>query len=221
MAILHVYLSIDLLKNCETELMKTENLFSDDALLSDLDEPIAMDGDSFDFLNMSSNSDFDDSHLMEPVSNQNVPASMENTATQQTIVQSPQETPSQSQNAPQRIAVAPVGPTIFGTQYAIPRAMNFNVQSPVVTLAPVTAQQGQIILPAKLIKSESVVYSRGPQAITSTPVPHQIHTLVNTSNGTLLATGRNFFLSKTHFLEKRQIFLWVWHVFIYFEYNFF
>ncbi|XP_043269402.1 sterol regulatory element-binding protein 1 [Venturia canescens] len=182
----------DLLKNCETELMKTENLFSDDTLLSDLDEPIPMDGDSFDFLTMSPNSDFDTSHLMEPVQNPN-DIMMQPTTTQQTINHTPQEIKSSPQNptpnAPQRIAVAPVSPTVFGSQYTVPRTMNFNIQSPVVTLAPLTAQQGQIILPAKLIKSESIVYSRGSQAINSTPVPHQIHTLVNTSNGTVLTTG--------------------------------
>lgn len=81
-------------------------------------------------------------------------------------------------------------PTVFSSQYTIPQNMNFNVQSPVVTLAPVATQQRQLLFPAKLIKSESLVYSNGSQAITSTSVPHQIHTLVNTANGTVLATGK-------------------------------
>ncbi|KAG5316775.1 SRBP2 protein, partial [Acromyrmex insinuator] len=163
----------DLLTNCESELLKNE-LFSDEALLSELDEPMPVDGDTFNFLNINNDEfkDFKDPAILEP-SNSNV------MVTQQTDV---------PQNRPQRI-VASTKPTVFSSQYTIPQNVNFNVQSPnVVTLAPVT-QQRQLLLPAKLIKSESLVYSKGGQTITSTPVPHQIHTLVNTTNGTVLTTG--------------------------------
>lgn len=107
------------------------------------------------------------------------------------------------QPRPQRISVAPSPAqtrTIFGSHFtAIPQNVNFNVQSPVVTLAPVATQQRQLLLPAKLIKSESVVYPRGAQAITSTPVSHQIHTLVNTANGAVLTTGTNIITSSKIF----------------------
>ena len=171
--------------------MKTENLFSDETLLSDLGEQIPMESDSFDFLNMSLGSDFDDSNIIDSLPATNV-TMMQTQSHPQVVQQVQQEAVQPVQAQPQRIAVAPAAPTVFSSQYAIPQTMNFNVQSPVVTLAPVTTQQRQLLLPAKLIKSESVVYSRGSsQSVTSTPVSHQIHTLVNTSNGTLLATGKS------------------------------
>ncbi|XP_044018988.1 sterol regulatory element-binding protein 1 isoform X2 [Aphidius gifuensis] len=91
----------------------------------------------------------------------------------------------------QRVSVAqPIPTNVFNSQYTtIPQNVNFNVQSPVVTLAPVTAHQRQLLLPAQLIKSESLVYPGATQATTTTSVSHQIHTFVNTANGTVLATG--------------------------------
>lgn len=173
--------------------MKTENLFSDETLLSDLGEPIPMESDSFDFLNMTTANDFDERHMMEPLRNTNVVV-MPTSAQQQAPRQPPPaETAPPVQTPPRRISVAQPAQTVFSSQYTIPQTMNFNVQSPVVTLAPLATPQRQLLLPAKLIKSESVVYSRGAQAITSTPVPHQIHTLVNTTNGTVLATGKTFY----------------------------
>lgn len=97
----------------------------------------------------------------------------------------------QMQQNTERIAPAAVQPqtAIFGQHYTIAPNVNFSVPSPIVTLAPITTQQRQLLLPAKLIKSEPIVYSGRPQTINATPVQHQIHTLVNTGNGTVLATG--------------------------------
>lgn len=183
----------DLLKTCENELLKNDNLFSDETLLSELEKPIAMDGDTFDFLNISNADEFKDiKGLKDPTilkpANTNVMLTQTTTANNQPVTCVQQDVIGSVQNRPQRISVAST-PTVFSSQYAIPQNVNFNVQSPVVTLAPVS-QQRQLLLPAKLIKSESVVYPRGAQAITSTPVPHQIHTLVNTANGTVLTTGK-------------------------------
>ena len=204
----------DLLTNCESELLKNENLFSDDALLSQLEEPLGMDTEGLDFLSFNSSEefkefkefqDYKDPSIVKSAPNENVipsPAVAENARQvprvsqqqprQQQKQQQRQQLPLQDvtpvqQNRPQRISVTPA-PTVFSSQYAIPQNVNFSVQSPVVTIAPV-AQQRQLLLPAKLIKSESVVYSRGSQAVTSASVPHQIHTLVNTANGTVLTTG--------------------------------
>jgi len=64
---------------------------------------------------------------------------------------------------------------VLNSQYAIQQNVNFNVQSSHgVTLAPV-AQERQLLLPAELMKSKSLIYTKGSQIITSTPVPHQIH----------------------------------------------
>ncbi|XP_017889357.1 sterol regulatory element-binding protein 1 [Ceratina calcarata] len=197
----------ELLTNCESELLKNENLFSDDALLSQLED---MDTEELDFLNFSNNKElkdfkefqeFEDPNVIKSVQNGNVilaPTITENiqqipcVSQQQSQPQKQQQQQQQPQlqditsvqNRAQRISVTPA-PTVFSSQYAIPQNVNFSVQSPVVTIAPVT-QQRQLLLPAKLIKSESVVYSRGSQAVNSTSVPHQIHTLVNTTNGTVL-----------------------------------
>ncbi|XP_025988854.2 sterol regulatory element-binding protein 2 isoform X2 [Solenopsis invicta] len=185
----------DLLTNCESELLKNE-LFSDEALLSELDEPMPVDGDTFDFLNLNNDEfkdfkDFKNQTILEPPNNANVMVTQQTTtdASQPVYVQQDITSVQQQQNnRPQRI-IASAKPTVFSSQYAIPQNVNFNVQSPnVVTLAPVT-QQRQLLLPAKLIKSESLVYSKGGQTITTTPVPHQIHTLVNTTSGTVLTTG--------------------------------
>ncbi|XP_031842037.1 sterol regulatory element-binding protein 1 [Nomia melanderi] len=205
----------DLLTNCESELLKNGNLFNDDALLSQLDEPLGMDTEGLDFLNFNATEefkdfkefqDFKDPNIIKSLSNGNVMLTSPVTESaqqiscitqQQSQQQKPQQQLQQQQpqlqdvtsvpSRPQRISVTPA-PTVFSSQYAIPQNVNFSVQSPVVTIAPVT-QQRQLLLPAKLIKSESVVYSRGAQAVTSTSVPHQIHTLVNTANGTVLTTG--------------------------------
>ncbi|XP_011701479.1 PREDICTED: sterol regulatory element-binding protein 1 isoform X2 [Wasmannia auropunctata] len=147
-----------------------------------------VDGD-FDFLNLNNDEfkDFKDPALLEPPST-NVMVTQQTDGGQPVAAYVQQDIATVPQNRPQRI-VASTKPTVFSSQYAIPQNVNFNVQSPnVVTLAPV-AQQRQLLLPAKLIKSESLVYSKGGQTITSTPVPHQIHTLVNTASGTVLTTG--------------------------------
>ncbi|KAH0945834.1 hypothetical protein HN011_011135 [Eciton burchellii] len=182
----------DLLTNCESELLKNENLFSDEALLSELEEPIPVDGNTFDFLSLSNTDDFKDfKDFKDPtiIDQPNANVMM----TQQTLTDNNQsisyvQDATVSQNRSQRISIASTTP-VFNSQYAIPQNVNFNVQSSnVVTLAPV-AQQRQLLLPAKLIKSESLIYPKGAQTITSTPVSHQIHTLVNTANGAVLTTG--------------------------------
>ena len=192
-------------------MLKNENLFSDDTLLSQLEEPLGMDAEGLDFLSFNNSKelkdfkefhDFEDPTVVKSVPNGNVILASTVTENTQQIPcvsrQSQQEKQQQQpqlqdvtsvQNRTQRITVTPA-PTVFSSQYAIPQNVNFSVQSPVVTIAPVT-QQRQLLLPAKLIKSESVVYSRGSQAVNSTSVPHQIHTLVNTANGTVLTAGMN------------------------------
>lgn len=170
-----------------------------------------MDTEGLDFLNFNNNKElkdfkefhnFESPNIIKPVSNGNViltPTVTENTQQISCVSQQSQQQKQQQpqlqdiipvQNRAQRISVTPA-PTVFSSQYAIPQNMNFSVQSPVVTIAPMT-QQRQLLLPAKLIKSESVVYSRGSQAVSSASVPHQIHTLVNTANGTVLTAGKNY-----------------------------
>lgn len=150
-----------------------------------------VDGGTFDFLNLNNDEfkdfkEFKDPAILEPPNANVMVTQAENS---QPVAYVQQDIASVPQNRPQRI-VASTKPTVFSSQYAIPQNVNFNVQSSnVVTLAPV-AQQRQLLLPAKLIKSESLVYSKSGQTITSTPVPHQIHTLVNTTNGTVLTTGK-------------------------------
>ncbi|XP_011299687.1 sterol regulatory element-binding protein 1 [Fopius arisanus] len=191
----------DLLKNCESELMKNENLFNDDSFLSDLGEPIPMESE-FDFLTMTPENppNFKDEDMLEKFVEPNMimipPEDTRNRKSSTQMVRPGQPQPPESaaaarpQRAPRISVVQQAAHPLFTPQqYTIPSNVNFNVQSPVVTLAPVTGHQRQLLLPAKLIKSESVVYPRGSQAVTSTPVPHQIHTLVNTANGTVLATG--------------------------------
>lgn len=166
---------LDLLTNCESELLKNESLFSDESLLSEFEEPMPIDTDAFDFLDLNTNDEFKDSNIPVPASNENL-----------VLPQSPVDI-LPVQNVPSKVPVAST-PTVFSSQYALPQNINFNVQPSVVTLAPM-AQQGQLLLPAKLIKSESVVYSKRSPAIPTAPVSHRIHTLVNTANGTVLATG--------------------------------
>ncbi|XP_044593566.1 sterol regulatory element-binding protein 1 [Cotesia glomerata] len=202
----------DLLKNCESELMKNEHLFGDETFLSDLSDPIAMENDQFNFLDMNIDNDFKDTNLMGKLAEPNVMVMAPNAAQVPHQVSPPQQSPQpqpqpqqkpqqhkrhasvpdgQLPNQPKKLATHPASPvpTVFASQYTLPQNVNFTLKSPVVTLAPVNTNQRQLLLPAKLIKSESVVYPRGSQAITSTPVPHQIHTFVNAANGTVLATG--------------------------------
>lgn len=154
-----------------------------------------VDGDTFDFLTINNNEfkdfkDYKDPTILESPNTNIIVTQQTVTDGNQPVAYMQQDIASISQNRPQRISVAPTTPTVFSSQYALPQNVNFNVQSPnVVTLAPVT-QQRQLLLPAKLIKSESLVYAKGGQTITSTPVPHQIHTLVNTANGAVLTTGK-------------------------------
>ena len=58
----------DLLMNCENELLKNE-LFSDEALLSELDEPMPVDGDTFNFLNIN-NDDLKTSKIQQFLNHQ-------------------------------------------------------------------------------------------------------------------------------------------------------
>lgn len=211
--------SLDLLKNCESELMKNEHLFGDETFLSDLSEPIAMENDQFNFLDMNIDNELKDPNLLSKLVEPNLvvmaPNSTQLPQQQQQQQQPPsppqplaQPQPQQQQqqkqqkrqasvpdgqvpNQPKKLATHPASaPTVFASQYTLPQNVNFTLKSPVVTLAPVNTNQRQLLLPAKLIKSEAVVYPRGSQAVTSTPVPHQIHTFVNTANGTVLATGK-------------------------------
>ncbi|KAL7300175.1 hypothetical protein TKK_0007020 [Trichogramma kaykai] len=108
-----------------------------------------------------------------------------------------QPSPIQSQPSPMQLQAGPIQSqnssiqsqsTVFGQHYTIAQNVNFNVP-PVVALAPVSTQSRQLLLPAKLIKSEPVVYSGASQNVNGKQVQHQIHTLVNTGNGTVLATG--------------------------------
>ena len=50
----------ELLTNCESELLKNENLFNDDALLSQLEEPLGMDTEGLDFLNFNNSKELKD-----------------------------------------------------------------------------------------------------------------------------------------------------------------
>lgn len=194
--------------------MKNEHLFGDETFLSDLSDPIAMENDQFNFLDMNIDNDFKDANLIGKLAEPNVMVMAPNAAQvpqQQAspLQQSPQPQPQPQQkpqqhkrhasvpdgqlpNQPKKLATHPASPasTVFASPYTLPQNVNFTLKSPVVTLAPVNSNQRQLLLPAKLIKSESVVYPRGSQAITSTPVPHQIHTFVNAANGTVLATGK-------------------------------
>ncbi|XP_012279749.1 sterol regulatory element-binding protein 2 [Orussus abietinus] len=176
----------DLLTSCETELLKNESLFSDETLLSELEKPIPMDGDTFDFLNMDGieGPDYKDPGILEqPRTETEI---LPPTDTQQPAVVA--LNPVSPQNRPQKTTTAAT-PMVFSSQYTLHQNMNFNVQPPVVTLAPVTPQHRQLFLPAKLITSESVPYSRSSQATTSNSSSPRIHTLVNAGNGTLYATG--------------------------------
>ncbi|XP_058798144.1 sterol regulatory element-binding protein 1 isoform X2 [Phymastichus coffea] len=185
----------DLLSNCENELLSNGSLFSDEHLLSELDDsslPMESGNLEFNFLNSNSVENKIDPLFHEvPNVKSNVtvlPAPVQ----QPVLCQTQMDIARPIQQNPERIVPAPAAKpqtTIFGQHYTIAPNVNFNVPSPIVTLAPVTTQQRQLLLPAKLIKSEPIVYSGRQQTINTTPVQHQIHTLVNTGNGTVLATG--------------------------------
>ncbi|KAK0183127.1 hypothetical protein PV327_001197 [Microctonus hyperodae] len=196
----------DFLKNCESELMRNENLFGDETFLSDLGGPIALENDQFDFLNMSTDNDFKESTIVDEFEDSNVIMMSTDIPKQEPQpVQLKQQLPQQistpakmtepiklTTNQLPRISAPQSTAAVFTSQYTIPQNVNFTVQSPIVTLAPVPVAANQrlvaSLMPAKLIKSESV-YPRVSQTVTSTSVQHQIHTLVNTANGTVLATG--------------------------------
>ncbi|XP_014210425.1 sterol regulatory element-binding protein 2 [Copidosoma floridanum] len=196
----------DLLSNCENDLLNNDNLFSDEHLLELDDSSLPMEeGDlEFNLFNTSSSEEMKVNPIFqEPINTKpniavlTIPAQQiqcQQPSQVETSVNLQQQQPlSQvTQVAPEKIVQAPTvqAQAVFGSHYTISPNINFNVQSsPVVTLAPVSAQQRQLLLPAKLIKSEPIVYSGTSQAINTAPVQHQIHTLVNTCNGTVLATG--------------------------------
>lgn len=169
----------DLFTNCENELLKNENLFSDEALLTEIEEPEPMISDDLDFFNVEDAALFDDSKVCESTLIPNV------------VKSTPEEKmqfldPIPIQMKQQRV---PTTQTLYSTQYGVPHSINLNVSTPMVTLTTVPAQQGHLILPSNLIKSESVIYSGGPRTVTPASVSHQLHTLVNTTNGTVLTTG--------------------------------
>lgn len=194
---------LDLLTNCEKELLNN-NLFTNEQLLSEFDDSLPMEGD-YDFFQPSpSNVDIKDStfqilqepkpnvSLLQPAST-SIPQQIAYNSVETVHLQTAQEKFNPALMMPQ-VTTATVQQTQlpFGSHYTISPNMNFNVNvpSPVVTLAPVTTQQRQLLLPAKIIKSEPLYSGRSPiQTINNTPVQHQIHTLVNTGNGTVLATG--------------------------------
>ena len=184
--------------------MNNDSLFSDEHLLSELDDsslPLESGDLEFSFLNSSPTEMKVDPLFQEtPNVKQNItllPAPTQQPQQQQLQQQVPCQTPMDTsvpqgtiQQSPERIVSAPVQTqAVFGSHYTISPNVNFNVPSPIVTLAPVTTQQRQLLLPAKLIKSEPIMYTGRSQTINTAPVQHQIHTLVNTGNGTVLATG--------------------------------
>lgn len=135
---------------------------------------------------------------MDTISSQDVPI----VNTPIVPAQPVQRQPKEPQRQPTKISIAPTT-TFINSHFpqAIPSTVNFSVQSPMVTIAPMTSQPHQLILPAKLIKSESVVYSATPRTTTA-PMPHQIHTLVNAPSGTVFTTGKQsvFFISKRNLI---------------------
>jgi hypothetical protein len=182
---------LDLLTNCENELLNNESLFSNENLLSGFDDsslPLQEDLE-LNFLN-SSPVEMKLDPLLHEVQSVKPNVTLLSLPAQQLHCQNQMDTLPLQQRT-ERIAPAPVQSqaTVFSPQYTISPNVNFNVPSPVVTLAPVATQQRQLLLPAKLIKSEPLIYSGRSQTINTAPVQHQIHTLVNTGNGTVLATG--------------------------------
>ncbi|XP_033217966.1 sterol regulatory element-binding protein 1 isoform X3 [Belonocnema kinseyi] len=135
--------------------------------------------EDFDFLNVESTRNFDES---KPCSSSAAPNVIKPSLKDKP--QLPESFPVQLKH--QRV---PVAQTLFSPNYSVHHGINLSVSTPLVTLAPVPAQQGHVIFPSNLIKSESVLYSGGSQPVVSTPVSHQLHTLVNTTNGTILTTG--------------------------------
>lgn len=173
----------DLFTNCENELLKNENLFSDEVLLTEMDKSEPMVTDDLNFLNIENTTIFNDKKNGKPSNSTNL-VSAEKLQFTETI---PLQLKQQNVHTAQ---------TLYSSHYNVPHSINLNVSTPVVTLTSVPTQRSHLILPSNLIKSESVIYSGGTQTVTSASVPHQLHTLVNTTNGTVLTTGEFFlFLS--------------------------
>ena len=140
-------------------MLKNENLFSDDTLLSQLEEPLGMDAEGLDFSSFNNSKelkdckefhDFQDPTVVKFVPNGNVIlASTVTENTQQTPCvsrQSQQEKQQQEpqlqdvtsvQNRTQRISVTPA-PTVFSSQYAIAQNVNFRYQSVVLSYITVS-----------------------------------------------------------------------------------
>lgn len=196
-----LFVFADILKNCENELLNCNaNLFNvDDNLLSEFDDsslPMEESDLDFNFLTSSSSPPL----VVEKSKDQDLLNNHRNRVSSSTngIIQKSSPPP-----PPQPTGI----PTVFGPRYTISTQLGSTnyVSSPVVTLAPAavvnvngstTHQRPQLLLPAKIIKSEPVVYSgAGAQGMSSINQiqqhhHHQIHTLVNTGNGTVLATGK-------------------------------
>ena len=154
-------------------------MFSDEALLTEIEEPVHMI-DDFDFLNVESPTNLDESKTCA------------STAVSNVIEPPPEEKPPLAESFPVQMKPqrAPVAQTLFSSHYAVPHGINLSVSTPMVTLTSVPAQQSHLLFPSNLIKSESVLYSGGVQPPASAPVSHQLHTLVKTTNGTVLTTGK-------------------------------
>lgn len=166
----------DLFTNCENELLKNENLFSDEVLLTEMDKSEPMVDGDLNFLNIENSTIFDDKKESK--------SSNVSNAISEGRVQVAETFPLQLKQ--QNVHTAP---TLYSPHYTVPHSINLNVSTPVVTLTSVPTQHSHLILPSNLIKSESVIYSGTTQTVTSASVPHQLHTLVNTTNGTVLTTG--------------------------------
>ncbi|XP_043462078.1 sterol regulatory element-binding protein 1 [Leptopilina heterotoma] len=166
----------DLFTNCENELLKNENLFSDEVLLTEMDKPEPMVTDDLNFLNIENTTIFNDKKNVKPSNSTNLVSAEKLQFTETIPIQLKQQNVHTAQ-------------TLYSPHYTVPHSINLNVSTPVVTLTSVPTQRSHLILPSNLIKSESVIYSGGSQTVASASVPHQLHTLVNTTNGTLLTTG--------------------------------
>ncbi|XP_051170563.1 sterol regulatory element-binding protein 1 [Leptopilina boulardi] len=166
----------DLFTNCENELLKNENLFSDEVLLTEMDKPEPMISDDLNFLNIENSTIFNDKKEIKSSNSSNLMADNKKLQFAETI---PLQIKQQNVHAAQ---------TLYSPHYTVPHSINLNVSTPVVTLTSVPTQHSHLILPSNLIKSESVIYSGGTQTVASASMP-QLHTLVNTSNGTVLTTG--------------------------------
>ena len=198
--------------------MDNDNIFGDEQLMSELDDPsLSLEGgdlDNFNFLHSTQ-----EDMKIEPAYGDTPNIKQNNQLIQSPLQPAPCQTQMDNNLGLQQhqIPATPLPPqtNVFGQHYSITPNVNFNIPPPVVTLAPVTTQARQLLLPAKIIKSEPLVYSGKTQSLTTAPVQHQIHTLVNTGNGTVLATGK-FSIIYIVFLSFFQFI----QVFIYFIINF-